>query len=142
MWEKKNFNNYPPLFYQLHPRFRLVSGSNNTDIYHRRFVLFYPNKNLPYRCATVPACSLPVLPISDALLSVFVLRQTDLFDCKPQSLVKFHYLPPSCAFRASSDPGHYRGNGPSGPEGDAFGQGRSSSVVSDENCRVSGTCDL
>jgi len=63
------------------------------------------------------------------------------------TLVTLHYSSSSCACcfekkKKKSDPGHRRGNGPGGPEGDALSQGRSSSVVSDENGRVSGICEL
>lgn len=43
-----------------------------------------------------------------------------------------------CLADPPPDPGHRGGNGPGRPEGDALGEGRSSSVVSDEDCRVSG----
>lgn len=82
-------------------------------------------------------------PNSDMLLWVrFLLWIVVVWLQTSQSLVKFHYLPSSCACCSPSDPGHYCGNGPGGPEGDALSQGRSSSVVSDENCRVSGMFDL
>lgn len=98
----------------------------------------------------MPRCLhvLPLVhPISDMLLTVrflFSAATCFSFDFRTsQSLVKLHYLPSSCACcSSSSDPGHHCGNGPGGPEGDALSQGRSSSVVSDENCRVSGMCDL
>lgn len=50
--------------------------------------------------------------------------------------IEFYYLPSSCC--SSSDPRHHRGNGSGGPEGDALSKRRSSSVVPDEDCRVSG----
>lgn len=54
----------------------------------------------------------------------------------------FHTSPrvakqPPASRSPSSDPGHRGGNGPGRPEGDALGEGRSSSVVSDEDRRVS-----
>lgn len=55
-------------------------------------------------------------------------------------LAEFYYLPSSCASCSSPDPGHYCGNRPGGPERNTLGEGCSSSVVSDENCRVSVGC--
>lgn len=54
--------------------------------------------------------------------------------------IEFYYLPSSCC--SSSDPRHHRGDGSGGPEGDSLSKRRSSSVVPDEDCRVSGSFSI
>lgn len=109
-----------------------MAVSYNTSFITKRYLWHFANN-----------VSLLLHPSSVTLRFLFCLRWIVLVWLQTsQSLVTFHYSSSSCACCFWSDPGHYCGNGPGGPERDALGQGRSSSVVSDENRRVSEICEL